>query len=245
MSYQLQNRPPLPINEPKVKGLVVIQSNHLIEASYRMDVVAKRLMLCLLAKIDTRKPIPKKIHLDVNEYVNITRADQKIAYRDMKRGAEQLLGTIIKTYDHEARVGEMCVLADYLRYFDEEGRIECTFSRWIEPYIHYLAKNFTRLQLTKVMKFRSFYTIRIYELLMQFQTTRERYISLDKLREILQLGEKQYPRFADLRRRVIDVAIREINEKSEYEVNWNKVRTGRRITGLMFVFEERKQQRLF
>ena len=212
-----------------------------------MDVVAKRLMLCLLAKIDSRKPLPKKIHLDANEYAEIIgqSPDKKAIYRDMKQGAKQLLETIIQTYDHEARVGEMCVLADYLRYFDDEARIECSFTKWVEPYIHYLSKNFTRIQLTEAVKFRSFYTIRIYELLMQFQATGERQITLNKLREILQLEKKQYSRFADLKRWVVDKAVREINEKSEYEVSWNKVRTGRQVTGLMFVFEERKQRRLF
>lgn len=225
--------------------LQVVQSNDLIEATYRMDVRTKRLMLCLLAQIDARKPLPKLVYLDVNQYMEWTHTDPKTAYRDMKAGAEKLLGTIIKTYDQKTHSGEMCVLADYLRYFDDEARIECSFTTWIAPYIHFLTKNFTRLRLLEATQFRSFYTIRLFELLMQFESTGERYITIDKLRDIFQVTKKQYPLFSDFRKRVIEKSVKEINEKSSYNITWKTIKTGRRITSLSFSFEKKHQPDLF
>ena len=230
--------------ENESKQLQVVQSNHLVEATYRMDVRAKRLMLCLLAKLDARLPVPKVLNLDINEYVEWTKTDKKTAYRDMKTGAELLLKTIIHTYDKETRIGEMTVLAEKLRYFDNEARIECTFTQWVKPYIRYLASNFTQFGLEDCAQFRSFYTIRLYEMMMQYQSTGWRKIEIEQYRKIMGLEKKQYKVFADLRKRCIEPAIKEINEKSDYTITCEYLKKGRKINTLYFKFELDDQLKL-
>ncbi|WP_241085981.1 replication initiation protein [Candidatus Vondammii sp. HM_W22] len=66
--------------------LKVTQSNHLVEASYRLELIEKRVVLCLLSKVDPRKPLGKKLHLDANEYAELTGTPIKNAYRDLKEG---------------------------------------------------------------------------------------------------------------------------------------------------------------
>lgn len=227
--------------------LSVVQSNHLIEASYRMDIRAKRVMLCLLAQINSRQAsFPEKVHLDVNQYIQWTDATEKNnAYRDMKEGAKALLTTIIRTYDYEAKAGEMTVLADYLKYFDGEARIECSFSQWIRPYIHFLSKNFTQMKLADVAHFTSFYSIRLYEILMQYKSEGIRHITVEKYRLGMGLTEGQYPAYSDLRRRTIDPAVKEINEKSAYEVDYIAKKKGKATNSLTFTFKEKQQIDMF
>ena len=76
------------------------------------------------------------------------------------------------------------------------------------------------------------------ELLIRFIKTSNRYIKLSSLREIFQLEKKKYTRFADLRKWVIEPSIREINEKTKWEVSWVPVKTGKRITSVSFSFTE-------
>jgi plasmid replication initiation protein len=218
------------------KRVSVTQSNHLVEASYRLDLVEKRVVLCLLAKVDPRKPVPKVLRLDVNEYADMTGGDPKTAYRDLKSGALGLVGQVIRTSDLSHQSGRHQNWMDYVDYFDGEGRIEASFSPSIKPYISLLAKRFTTIGIEHVAKFRSFYAIRMFELLMQFQSTGERRIALDDLRDILRIGQEQYPKFNDLRKRVIDPSIQEINEKSDYTVEWTKTKAGRRVIGIHFNF---------
>ena len=81
------------------------------------------------------------------------------------------------------------------------------------PYISQLKKQFTKLKLKEMFGFSSFYSFRIYLMMMQFRETGFCKISIDDLRYTLDLNEK-YHLFADLKRRVIDTAIDEINEKA-------------------------------
>jgi len=92
-----------------------------------------------------------------------------------------------------------------------------------------------------VAKFGSFYAIRLYELLLQFRETGWRRLELTELREILQIGPKQYPKFTEFRRRIIEPSVLEINAKSDYRVTWAKEIEGRNVVAVRFEFERQAQ----
>ncbi|MEY8736442.1 hypothetical protein AB9M75_04130 [Lactobacillus sp. AN1001] len=46
--------------------------------------------------------------------------------------------------------------------------------------------------------------------------------------------QKKYKDFRNLRKRVIDVSVEEINKNSEYEISWDRIYAGRKTTGLKF-----------
>ena len=107
------------------------------------------------------------------------------------------------------------------------------------PYISQLKQQFTKLNLTDVMGFGSFYSYRVYLMMMQFKETEFCKIHLDDLRNALDLNDK-YPLAADLKRWVIDTAVDEINEKSPYSVKYELIKTGRKFTHLELKFKSKK-----
>ena len=84
----------------------------------------------------------------------------------------------------------------------------------------------------------SIYGIRLYELLMQWQTTGTRTIEIDWLKRQFEIADN-YPDMSDLKKRVIDPAINDINKNSNYNVSWTQRKTGRRVTHLTFQFSEK------
>ena len=109
-------------------------------------------------------------------------------------------------------------------------------------YISQLKKQFTKLKLKEMFGFSSFYSFRIYLMMMQFRETGFCKISIDDLRCALDLNEK-YHLFADLKRRAVDTAIDEINEKSPYSVKYELIKKGRTYTHLELRFEEKKTEK--
>jgi plasmid replication initiation protein len=218
------------------------QSNCLIEATYKMSVPAKRVMLMLLSQIHPEHfDISKKITIQASDYSKKTGVSLDRSYKDIKLGCRELMRTIITTRDKILKKTEECVVVQWMSYHDNEGWLEAKFTEWVTPYIQHLAKiGYTTISVDEAVKFSSFHTIRLYELLMQFQKTGERYISLDLLREIFQIGPKQYPRFNDFKRRVIDPSIKEIETKTNWIVVWEPISKGRKITSLSFLFEKKK-----
>jgi plasmid replication initiation protein len=217
------------------------QSNKLIEATYKMSVPAKRVMLMLLGQIHPgQQDISKKITIEASDYSEKTGISLNQSYVDIKNGCKELMKTIITTRNQKEKSTEHCVVINWMKYHDSEGWLEATFTPWIAPYIHSLARlGYTTITVDEALKFKRFYTIRLYELLMQFKKTRERYIKLDSLRTIFQIEKNKYPKFAAFRTWVLEPSIEEINEKTNWDIDWEPIKTGKKVTSISFIFEER------
>ena len=110
----------------------------------------------------------------------------------------------------------------------------------IIPYISQLREQFTQLMLDDVVDFGSFYSYRIYLMMMQFRSTGICTIKISDLRETLELKDK-YEATKDLRKWVVDTAVDEINEKSPFNVTYEMTKTGRKFTHLVLKFKPKKK----
>lgn len=109
----------------------------------------------------------------------------------------------------------------------------------IIPYLSELKQQFTQLMLDDMAGFASFYSYRIYLMMMQFRSTGYCKIRLGELREALGLKDK-YEATKDLKKWVIETAVKEINEKSPYQVSYKMLKTGRKFTDLEIRFKPKK-----
>ena len=109
------------------------------------------------------------------------------------------------------------------------------FSNQVAPYLINLRDNFTRYQLSKIAHLKSNYSIRLFELLRQFEFKQERVISLEELRIMLQIEDK-YKDFRDLNKRILKPAIDELNQKTHYAITIQTLKTLRRVTHIQFYF---------
>jgi plasmid replication initiation protein len=223
------------------------QSNQLIEASYKMSVPAKRVMLMLLSQIHPHQNnITDKIRIEAADYGERTGTDIGNSYREIKKGCRELMKTIVITKNISAKTTSECVVVSWMEYHDNQGWLDARFTEWIKPYIQHLNRiGYTTIAVDEALKFRRFYTIRLYELMMQFRKSGERYITLDDLRRTFQIEKGKYTRFIDLKRRVIEPSIKEIQLKADWIIDWDPIKTRRTVTSLSFIFEKQKQRDLF
>jgi len=222
------------------------QSNKLIEASYKMSIPAKRVMLMLLGQIHPgQQDVSKKIRIEAADYAEKTGISFDKSYSDIKNGCRELMHTIITTKNPQKRTTEECVVVHWMKYHENEGWLEATFTPWIAPFIHHLAKiGYSTITIDEALKFKRFYTIRLYELLMQWEYTGMRIITLENLRFAFQIEKKSYPLYKDFRVRVLEPSLRELEEKTIWRIKYTPVKTGRQVTSLKFFFRQDKQQQL-
>jgi hypothetical protein len=103
------------------------------------------------------------------------------------------------------------------------------------PYITRLEKEFTRYRLEIVASMSSPYAIRLYELLIQWGSIGQREIEVEWLKKALMV-DRDYPRMYDFKKRVIDVALAQVNERSDLDASYTQRKTGRNVTHLIFEF---------
>lgn len=221
---------------------LIVKSNHIIEASYRLSLAEQRVILSAISQVRRDQAVTDEVMYSVTaaEIAALCGTDQKTAYRDLQHVAERLqarrVSLILEPDGATIRSKRRRVTCwvQTVDYIEQEGRIEMRFGKDILPYLTGLQREFTRYALSDVAKMTSAYGIRLYELLVQWPTG-HREIPVEDFRRWLQL-EERYPLMADLRRWVIEPAVAQINEHSPLSATWVQRRTGRKVSHLVFEF---------
>ena len=125
-------------------------------------------------------------------------------------------------------------------YVDGAGRIKVVFTSDVIKYITRLETEFTSYQLEKVGQMTSAYAVRIYELMTQHREIGNRTLNLKWLRETLQMEVQEYKLTADFMRKVVNVAVKQINDHSDLDVKCTPQKTGRAITDFVFTIRQKK-----
>lgn len=225
----------------------VVKSNHIIEASYRLSVAEQRVILSAISQVRRDQPVTDAVLYSVTaaEIAHICGTDQKTAYRDLQSAAERLQTRRVTLhlepdgFTIRSKRKRVTVWVQTVDYIAHEGRIEMRFGKDILPYLTGLQREFTRYALSDVAKMTSAYGIRLYELLAQWPDG-NREVSLADLRTWLQLQDR-YPSIKDLKRRVLDPAVAQINEHSPLILTWSQRKTGRKVTHLIFDYALKKR----
>ena len=226
----------------KVKNNIVVKDNNLVNASYELTLNEQRLMLGCISLIDSRHQIDTqrlyKIQVkDIGDLCGVVNTTH--FYKDMVGAAKRLLKRTIKIGDKQSGVyGEAVWITRYV--VDDRNRtIEVNFNEDVIPYLTSLQNKFTKYKLRDVAKFKSVYSIRIYEQLAQWKRVGYVELEIEKLRHILCVQDK-YKLFSDLRKKVIEVAVSEITEYSNLDVSYGYRKEGRVIVAIQFRFETKK-----
>jgi plasmid replication initiation protein len=224
--------------------LEVWQSNRLVEAAQTLTLSEKRLVIAAAALHDPRKPLPPKgtVTLHADDFREVFGIQGKHVYEALADAAKRLYNRSIRTvFNKNGKPVEQDVRWVWLaRYEKGEGTVTLGFSPGVAPYLTELHTEFTRYKLKQAGNIGSFYGLRLYELCAQYRAAAERTISLERLREMLDLGDK-YERIETLRRRVLDPALAEINKHTDLRVVMTPEHKGRKVTGFHFSIKQDSQ----
>lgn len=212
----------------------ITQDNRLIRASYYMTLAEKRVVLLAIGKAQKGKFTGLKI--SVEEYRKVF-GETKQAYRDLRNAAKTLYDRSISSLEGRDTLTRW---VSEVEFNEGQNFIRINFSREIEPYLFDLKRCFTSYHIDKIRAVKSSYSIRLYELLMQFKGTGELYITLENLKKAFGVQDK-YTLYADFKSRCITPALKELKTKSDYNVKFKEVKKGRKVNGFCFYFEQKKQ----
>lgn len=228
----------------KKKNLVV-KTNKINEALQNLSLAEVRIIQ--LAIVDARETetglsTDKPLRIDATRYAEVFDTTRQNAYQRMKDAEETLFNRRFTYLDDNKKPIKSRWLQQ-VQYHDGEGAIDLVFTLAVVDGISRidgLEQFFTSYLLEQTTEFDSVYSVRLYELLTQWRSAKKTpCLVLEQFRGQMGLGVNEYKRMNDFKKRVLDLAVGEINDKSDLKVKYENVKKGRSIVGFKFTIHEK------
>lgn len=226
--------------ETEESSELVVKSNKLIEASYRLTMVEQQLVLFAICQAREQQQglsATSSVAIEARSFAKQFNLNTAMVYAQLKEATATLWGRQIVVHDVNPKNGKARVIKTRwisdIAYTDGAGVVEFTFAPKVIPFITRLEREFTSYRLERIGRMSSVHAVRIYELLVQYLTMGVRKFELGELKEMLGVAH-EYNVINDFKKRVLDVAVSQINEHSDLKVAYSQTKTGRAVTGITF-----------
>lgn len=217
------------------KKLVVKKDNALITAAYTLNLVEKRMVLLASALANSADPV-NGLTIRAEQYARAYEVTKEAAYAALQEACETLFERRVTLY--KGRDKTVTRWISFITYKKGQGEVEIGFSTKVIPFLYELKNNYTFFGLDQIAKLTSIHAVRLYELIIQWRSTRKTpMIELATFRGQLGIQPDEYPRMTDFKRRVLDTALKQINDLTDITVKYEQHKRGRSISGFSFTFE--------
>lgn len=222
---------------------IVVKHNALVEAKYKLSLYESRLFLTCLSQVNSMGELDTNdiFIVTVKDVVELCEVSNNTAYRHLKEAADGLMRQQLFINVANKKRQKKINWVSSAEYDERGGAIYIKFTADFIPYISQLRRDFTQYRLENILKFKSVYSIRIYELVVKWEG-KQKEIALDWLKDKFQIEDK-YSKIGDLKKYILDVAVKEINEHSDMKVSYTQVKRGRNIVGFIFKYQPKTKKK--
>lgn len=221
----------------------IVIRNDAIMGKQSMSLREAKLIRLLIMQINKRDVELAEYQVDIVDIAKVLNIDSSNLYREIRDVCDSLttrrLG--IKTQDPKQpwKFYPWLSMAEY----DGYGTITIGLNEKIKGFVLELNKLFTQYEMVDILAINSFYAIRIYEILKKDYTACRKNknkfeYSIQELRELTDT-EKKYSTIGAFRQNIIEIAKREINEKTDLLINIEPIKKSRKYIGFRFFVNEK------
>ena len=232
-----------------MKNGLVVKDNALINASYNLELTEQRLiMLAVINARETGQGITadSKLEIHASDYAKHFNVSTDAAYKVMKEAVNNLFERKFSYVAEYKKTGKTGVVrsrwVSRVFYVDSLAILEITFAPDVVPLVTRLEEHFTSYQLKQVSNLTSKYAIRLYELLIAWREVgKTPQIELSEFRQKIGVENGEYERMHHFKARVLEPAIKQINEHTDITASYEQHKRGRTISGFSFRFKQKQQ----
>ena len=142
-------------------------------------------------------------------------------------------------------LGDSEVLVRFLakvRTNKRSGQVHIKLDEDLVPYLFDLKKKFTKYQLYNILAMKSAFSIRLYEILKSYcfhgAGAFHKSFLLDDLKKMLMVHEvKSYGDFSLFRARVLEIALKEINNLTDITVTYGVIKESKKVVEIEFLIQ--------
>lgn len=225
---------------------VIYQSNPLIEGRQPFGAIEMRLFLLALQNVNPHVSQNDKLYDEAFKDLTLSPNEVKDIFGNgvyLKRIEEICVGMAEKVVTTKEDDGSFVAYPIFgrIEYRPENGLL-IRFNEEMKPLILDIlesGKGYTKLDAKQLFGLQSAYAVRLLELMLQYRGLMRnniitRHIELEELRFFLNIEEGKYKQVGSFVQIVLDVPIKDINNRTEYIMSYEKTKKGRKVTGFTF-----------
>ena len=227
---------------------MVVQSNEIVEANYRLTAAEQKVILNLIAQLDTTREDFEVGRISARSLSDACGFTPKNGYQQLQAVVKKLMNRSIVLQRRDGSgwyASHWVQTCDYRKVEDGDGDcsyIEFEMDRRLCPHFLQLRERFLSSELRNLVQFTHIYSTRFYMIFRNRVKIGHMRYTFDELRKLLELS-KGYKKSIDIKNKIIKVAIAEINEKSDIHVDFSYYKQGGRThVGVDFDFYLKSQE---
>lgn len=152
----------------------------------------------------------------------------------ISNACDRLTGTKFKIQYSRSHYRIYAVFS-YIEY--NEGIISAKLNQDLKPYYLQLRREFSMRSLADFRRLSATYSQQIYRFLCSFRALDMTDVTLEQLHFVTTAPDSLKQNFKDFRRRVLEPAETEINEKTNLKYRWEPIKQGRKVVTVRFIFD--------
>jgi len=229
------------------RSMTVSQDFPLVNAKYKLNSSEMKFILTAIAQIDSvHDEVLKEYEIKVSELEQKLQTEQNTTR--LKQFAKKLMSKPLEVATEDGWI--VFNWFSKIQYIDKEAKFKVRMEEDLKPYLLQLKERFVAYNLKYILPLTSTYSVRIYQLLKEYEKLTKRFFTVEELQDILQVP-KSYRTYADFKRKVLKVAGKELLEHTDIYFTLEEEKEGRKVSRLIFRIhknthkQEAKQARLF
>lgn len=219
-------------------------SNVLPFARYKLSPTQLKMILFVMARVRVSDEAFKSYEIPIKEIMEVIGLSPEGIYTSIKTEAEALMREVL-VFEKKTPTGfkqfDAMHWFSFFHYLEGTGAVQVQFDPHLRPHLLELKGCFSTFALKYVLGLRSFYSIRIYQMLKKeaaFKTSCA--LDLETFKRELKIEKiPTYKNFGALKRRILGPALREIGEKTDLKIigfKEKKAKKGKKIEGFTVFF---------
>lgn len=220
----------------------VCQANSLVGGKQALKLNSAKLIRAAIMQVVRDDEELKPYIITISELAELLNVPKSNIYRDIDDITDDILNNPVYIREEVGKKVRWIKIPWVTRCeYNSDIGVALKLNDELKPFLINLKDHYTQYTLDSILVMKSVYAIRIYELLQSEIMTRilpragtDIELSVETLKECCGCESKSYNTFSNFRNRVIDIAVKEINEKTLYTLSYDYVKKGKSVIGLIF-----------
>lgn len=239
----------LPITDSDIK--LIRKANEFVEARYKFDIWETRVFAYMLTLIKYTDKEFAEYKINVGDIVKEFDLNKGgFVYDEIKKASEKLLTKRVQiertTAEGVAEIVDTYLVVSTARPKEatKDNYIKLRFHSDLKPFLLELKQRYLVYDIRNILSLTSIYSIRLFELLKQYQKIGKRRFLIDELKLALSIEPDEYTLYGHFKNRIIKKAQQDLLEHTDIYFDFEEETEKKKVIAITFkINENRKNQR--